>query len=210
MTITKQCGGTPLCFALVLFNLQHKRKYEIYVILIFSIQPIIFSPTDGPLEPWMASSLSLMVSINIPSHMNWTQLRYKARYSSHFVYQLPVSERCNQLKVTNDASKEASNQQLHVRMPGSSIDLTFISIIHERKLSTWIPRVVCVLSLTTASAAPDTPDSSTFFGYSKRMRSKITKLNISCTHNRIFVCGSCIGHRLSIWMWWEILWRSKT
>ena len=43
-------------------------------------------------------------------------------------------------------------------MPGSSIDLTFISIIHERKLSTWIPRVACVLLLTTASAAPDTPD----------------------------------------------------
>ena len=35
--------------------------------------------------------------------------------------QLHVSERFSQLKETNDASKEASNQQLYVRMLGSSV-----------------------------------------------------------------------------------------
>ena len=37
--------------------------------------------------------------------------------------QLPVSERSSQLKNTYDASKEASNQHLQVRVSGSSISL---------------------------------------------------------------------------------------
>ena len=41
--------------------------------------------------------------------------------------QLPFSERSSQLQITYDASKEASNQQVYVRMLGSSIKLSLLS-----------------------------------------------------------------------------------
>ena len=41
ITITKQCGGTPVSFASVLFNLEHKCKYtsfqDFHLIDLFSV-----------------------------------------------------------------------------------------------------------------------------------------------------------------------------